>query len=148
LAARYQAGYHAVTLGWYQSELIRRVDPKGRTIGRFFAEEIAAPLDLDFYIGLPVSVDRNRVAQLQAFALRELVLHMNTMPPMFAAAMFNPSSLSARAFVVAAGCQGRRGLQPRRTPGVRNAVGQRHGYRAVDREGVRRRSHSEVPGWP
>jgi CubicO group peptidase (beta-lactamase class C family) len=99
-------GYHAVTLGWYQSELIRRVDPKGRTIGRFFAEEIAAPLDLDFYIGLPASVDRNRVAQLQAFALRELVLHLNTMPPMFAAAMFNPSSLSARAFVVAAGVKG------------------------------------------
>jgi len=96
-------GYHAVTLGWYQSELIRRVDPKGRTIGRFFAEEIAAPLDLDFYIGLPASVDRTRVAQLQAFALRELVLHMNTMPPMFAASLFNPSSLSARAFVIATG---------------------------------------------
>jgi CubicO group peptidase (beta-lactamase class C family) len=96
-------GYHAVTLGWYQSELIRRVDPKGRTIGRFFAEEIAAPLDLDFHIGLAASVDRTRVAQLQAFALRELVLHINTMPPMFAASMFNPSSLSARAFVVATG---------------------------------------------
>jgi CubicO group peptidase (beta-lactamase class C family) len=96
-------GYHAVTLGWYQSELIRRVDPKGRTIGRFFAEDVAAPLDLDFYIGLPPSVDRARVAQLQAIALRELVLHMNTMPPMFAASMFNPSSLSARAFVIAAG---------------------------------------------
>lgn len=96
-------GYHAVTLGWYQSELIRRVDPKGRTIGKFFAEEIAAPLDVDFYIGLPPSVDRTRVAQLQAFALRELVLHINTMPPMFAASMFNPSSLSARAFVVATG---------------------------------------------
>jgi len=96
-------GYHAVTLGWYQSELIRHVDPKGRTIGRFFAEEVAAPLDLDFYIGLPASVDRTRVAQLQAFSLRELVLHMNTMPPVFAASMFNPASLSARAFVVAAG---------------------------------------------
>src|SRR5882757_11402151 len=96
-------GYHAVTLGWYQSELIRRVDPKGRTIGRVFAEEIAAPLDLDFYIGLPASVDRTRVAQLQAIALRELVLHLNTMPPMFAASMFKPSSLSARAFVIAEG---------------------------------------------
>lgn len=96
-------GYHAVTLGWYQSELIRHADPKGRTLGRFFAEEIAAPLDLHFYIGLPPSVDRARVAQLQAFALRELVLHMNTMPALFAASMFNPSSLSARAFVVATG---------------------------------------------
>ncbi|MGZ5380070.1 MAG: serine hydrolase domain-containing protein [Mycobacterium sp.] len=35
-------GYHAVTLGWYQSALIHRVDPQGRTLGRFFAE--AAPV--------------------------------------------------------------------------------------------------------
>ena len=47
-------GYHAITLGWYESELIRHADPQGRTLGRYFAEEIAAPLDLDFYIGLPL----------------------------------------------------------------------------------------------
>jgi CubicO group peptidase (beta-lactamase class C family) len=96
-------GYHAVTLGWYESALIRHVDPKGRTIGRYFADEIAGPLGLDFYIGLPQSVDRNRVARLKAFALKDLVWHMNTMPPLFAAAMFNKFSLPARAFVVATG---------------------------------------------
>ena len=95
-------GYHAVTLGWYESELIRRADPQGRTIGRFFADEIAGPLDVDFYIGLPTSVDRNRMARLKGFALKDLIWHMNTMPPMFAAAMFNKRSLSARAFAVAA----------------------------------------------
>ena len=78
-------GYHAVTLGWYESELIRHVDPQGRTLGRFFAEEIAGPLDLDFYIGLPASVDRNRVARLQrGLPRREWLLHLNTMPPLFA----------------------------------------------------------------
>lgn len=51
-------------------------------------------------------MDRTRVARLQAISLRELVFHLNTMPPMFAASMFNPSSLSARAFVVAAGVKG------------------------------------------
>jgi CubicO group peptidase (beta-lactamase class C family) len=96
-------GYHAVTLGWYESELIRHVDPRGRTIGRYFADELAGPLGLDFFIGLPQSVDRNRVARLKAFALKDLVWHMNTMPPLFAAAMFNKYSLPARAFVVAAG---------------------------------------------
>jgi len=94
-------GYHAVTLGWYESELIRQVDPQKRTIGRFFADEIAGPLDLDFYIGLPASVDRNRVARLKALALKDLIWHINTMPPMFAAAMFNKSSLPARAFEIA-----------------------------------------------
>ena len=28
-------GYHAVTLGWYTSELIRHADPAGRTLGQF-----------------------------------------------------------------------------------------------------------------
>ena len=64
-------GYHAVTLGWYESELIRRVDPQKRTLGRFFSEEIAGPLELDFHIGLPASVDRNRVARLKVFSKTE-----------------------------------------------------------------------------
>jgi CubicO group peptidase (beta-lactamase class C family) len=96
-------GYHAVTLGWYQSELVRHVDPQGRTIGRFFADEIAGPLDLDFHIGLPASVDRNRVAHLHTFTKGQMMLHLNTMPPLFTAALFNPSSLATGAFTIAAG---------------------------------------------
>lgn len=93
-------GYHAVTLGWYESELIRRVDPQGRTLGRFFAEEIAGPLGLDFFIGLPASVERDRVARLMPVTRRELIWHMHTLPPMFAISMFSKSSLTARAFTV------------------------------------------------
>ena len=44
-------GYHMRTYGWLVGELIRRVD--GRTIGQFVADELAAPLGLDFWIGLP-----------------------------------------------------------------------------------------------
>ena len=44
-------GYHAVTYGWLAGELVRRID--GRTLGRYFAEEVAGPLGLDFWIGLP-----------------------------------------------------------------------------------------------
>ncbi len=43
--------YHALTIGWIVGALIRRID--GRTLGRFFAEEIAGPLGLDAWIGLP-----------------------------------------------------------------------------------------------
>jgi CubicO group peptidase (beta-lactamase class C family) len=96
-------GYHAVTLGWYESELIRRVDPQRRTLGRFFADEIAGPLGLDFYIGLPASVDRDRVARLYATPRSEWMLHLNTLPPRFVAALFNPFSLAARAFTLAKG---------------------------------------------
>lgn len=44
-------GYHALTYGWLVGEIVRRID--GRPIGQFFAEEIAGPLGLDFWIGLP-----------------------------------------------------------------------------------------------
>jgi len=43
--------YHALTIGWLIGALIRRID--GRTLGRFFAEEVAQPLGLDVWIGLP-----------------------------------------------------------------------------------------------
>ena len=90
-------GYHVVTLGFYESELIRHADPAGRTLGRFFAEEIARPLGLDFYIGLPTSVNRDRVAHLHCWSRAEMLLHLHTLPPRFVAAVFNPRSLSARA---------------------------------------------------
>ncbi len=44
-------GYHALTYGWLAGELIRRTD--GRSPGEFLADEIAAPLALDLWIGLP-----------------------------------------------------------------------------------------------
>ena len=53
--------YHARTLGWICDGLIRRID--GRSTGRFFAEEVAAPLGLDLWIGLPPELEE-RVAVL------------------------------------------------------------------------------------
>ena len=54
-------GYHVRSYGWLAGEVLRRVD--GRTPGRFFAEEIARPLGLDFWIGLPEEVEP-RVARI------------------------------------------------------------------------------------
>ena len=54
-------GYHLRSFGWLVGELVRRVD--GRTIGAFFASEVAAPLGLDFWIGLPAR-EEPRVAML------------------------------------------------------------------------------------
>jgi CubicO group peptidase (beta-lactamase class C family) len=44
-------GYHALTYGYLVGEVVRRVS--GRSLGTFFAEEVATPLGLEFYIGLP-----------------------------------------------------------------------------------------------
>ena len=51
--------YHFVTYGYLLGEVIRRVS--GRTVGQFFDQEVARPLDLDLWIGLPADEDK-RVA--------------------------------------------------------------------------------------
>jgi CubicO group peptidase (beta-lactamase class C family) len=56
-----RSGYHAITQGYLIGEVVRRIT--GKTIGAFFREEIAGPLNADFWIGLPPSEDR-RVADL------------------------------------------------------------------------------------
>lgn len=56
-------GYHAITYGWLVGEVIRRID--GRTCGEFVRDEIASPLGVDFFIGLPESED-TRTADLIA----------------------------------------------------------------------------------
>ncbi len=55
------SGYHAVTQGFLQGEIVRRVT--GRSIGTFFREEVAEPLGADFHIGLDPSLD-DRVGEL------------------------------------------------------------------------------------
>lgn len=52
-------GYHGLTFGFLVGEVVRRVT--GRSLGRFFREEVAGPLGLDFHIGLPES-EEARVA--------------------------------------------------------------------------------------
>lgn len=44
-------GYHGLTFGWLVGEVVRRVS--GKSLGTFFREEVAEPLGLDFWIGLP-----------------------------------------------------------------------------------------------
>ena len=53
--------YHPLTYGWLCGELLRQVD--GRSLGRFFAEEIATPLGLEIWFGLP-EAEESRVTTL------------------------------------------------------------------------------------
>lgn len=54
-------GYHARSYGWILGEVVRRAT--GQSLGRYFADEIAGPLGLDFFIGLP-GREQDRVAKL------------------------------------------------------------------------------------
>jgi CubicO group peptidase (beta-lactamase class C family) len=85
-------GYHAITFGIYAGELVRRVDPDHRSIGRFIAQEIAQPLGASTYVGLPNPLNQ-RVAPLVHTAL-----HAAFDPDRpFVQALMDPSSLTARA---------------------------------------------------
>ncbi len=93
-----QWGYHAQTLGWYISQLLSRIDPKGRRVGQFFAEEIANVLGEEFYIGLPESVSSERIAK--AIPVNQLVQlrYIREIPTPVMKGMMNPRSATFKAF--------------------------------------------------
>ncbi len=88
--------YHAISLGFYQGELLRRIDPQHRTLGQFFQDQIATPLGLDVYIRLPESIPNSRLATLAPPGLLERLLGF---PLRFALAAFNRRSNIYRALI-------------------------------------------------
>lgn len=89
--------YHAISLGFYESELIRRIDPRHRSLGRFFHEEIAEPLGLEFYIGLPDAIPEARLAPLEPPGLRA---RLTGMPLSLTPAAINRRSVLHRSLIV------------------------------------------------
>jgi CubicO group peptidase (beta-lactamase class C family) len=88
--------YHAITLGFYESELIRRVDPAHRSLGQVFADEIATPLALDFYLRVPESIPNERLAWL---APPSLWKRLTAMPLPLVLASMNRRSVLYRSLV-------------------------------------------------
>jgi len=89
-------GYHASTLGLYAGALLRRADPRGRSVGRFFREEIAGPLGVDYFIGLPSEVPRRRLARIRPFRAWEAALGVPRLPLGFLVACLRPDPLTRR----------------------------------------------------
>jgi CubicO group peptidase (beta-lactamase class C family) len=56
--------YHAVTYGFLVGELIRRLS--GKSVGQFFAGEVAAKLHIDMWIGLPVTQEARYAPHFRA----------------------------------------------------------------------------------
>lgn len=80
-----KSGYHAITQGFLEGEVVRRIT--GDTIGAFFRREVAEPLGADFHIGLPESEDTR---------------YSPIVPPAAAIAALDnvdPSSMAVRALV-------------------------------------------------
>jgi CubicO group peptidase (beta-lactamase class C family) len=93
--------YHAISLGFYQGELLRRVDPQHRSLGQFFQDEIASPLGIDAYIRLPESIPNSRLATLAqpgriqmllGFPIRLTLDSMNRRSNIYRALIANPGS--------------------------------------------------------
>jgi CubicO group peptidase (beta-lactamase class C family) len=92
-------GYHALTYGWLVGEVVRRVD--GRSLGKFFADEVATPLGLDFWIGLPEDQEPrvSRLTQAAPISVPEGV-DIESLPQEvreMAEVFLDPDSLSMRA---------------------------------------------------
>jgi CubicO group peptidase (beta-lactamase class C family) len=91
-----RSGYHVRSYGWITGEIVRRVT--GRTIGQFFAEEIAGPLGVEWWIGLPERYEP-RVAPLippppaEDPQIRELLEVFTAPGTMTGDAMSGPSNL-------------------------------------------------------
>ena len=141
------SGYHALTQGYLQGEIVRRVT--GQTLGAFFKQEIAGPLDADFQIGVSEE-SRSRIAPL--------------IPPPSTLPVPDDGSIAARTIaspkVVAAQCN-ERGWQDAEIPaanGHGNArsvvrvqtalanLGEAWGTRILSEEGARRVMEEQCRG--
>ncbi len=132
------SGYHAVTQGYLIGEVVRRIT--GKSIGAWFADEVAKPLGADFFIGLPESED-HRVSLVippppldpSAMDASELVIKTFTNPPADATLVAN--EWWRRAEIPAANGQG----NARSVATIQSIIagrGQARGVRLLSAEGT------------
>lgn len=89
--------YHGLTLGFYENELLRRVDPRHRSLGQFFHDEIATPMREDVYIRLPEAIANARLAPS---APPSWIRMVTGFPLRFMVEAFNPRSNIHRALAI------------------------------------------------
>jgi CubicO group peptidase (beta-lactamase class C family) len=89
-------GYHGSTIGWLVGEVVRRVS--GKSLGAFFRNEVAKPLGIDFWIGLPEQME-SRVAPM-------IPGQQDAESPVFAA-LADPTSLQYLGFLNTGGYMAR-----------------------------------------
>lgn len=82
-------GYHAMTFGWLVGEVVRRIS--GQSVGTFFHQEVAGPLALDFWIGLPAALEPRVATERMPPPLPEVTPLM--------AALLDRTSLTSKTFM-------------------------------------------------
>ncbi len=106
-----QHGYHALTFGHLVGELVRRVS--GKSLGTYFRENVAEPLDADFHIGLAPEHDA-RTSDLHGQLVARLDKETRSkLPPklaQFMRDMTDPSTMTGAAFA-----------NPKQSPGSVNS---------------------------
>ena len=149
-------GYHGRTFGWLVGEVIRRVS--GRSVGTFFAEEIAGPAGLDFYIGLPAA-ERGRVSRMvidDPPGAEVAAIPLDQIPEQFrplVAAFTDPDSLMNRAFALSTpdidfNAPEAQAAEIPSSNGICTADGLARALRRPDRRGRRRSASWTPPRWP
>jgi len=89
-------GYHMISFGWTVGELVRKVS--GKSLGTFFRENVAEPLNLDFWIGLPEEIEP-RVAPMLMHRYRQ----GDPLSEFMEALLSKPESISALSFLNSGG---------------------------------------------
>jgi CubicO group peptidase (beta-lactamase class C family) len=90
-------GYHAVTYGYLVGEVVRRIT--GKSIGTYFRDEVAEPLGVDFWIGLPEAIESRVAPLIGGFGMDEEDDDPDVDPEAMAAlrALVGPESVLGRA---------------------------------------------------
>jgi CubicO group peptidase (beta-lactamase class C family) len=141
--------YHALTLGFYEGELLRRIDPQHRSLGHFFQDEIATPLGLEVYIRLPETIPNSRLATL---ASPSPLARLFGFPIRLTLDSLNPRSSIHRALIVnpgAAICEDERRIYARSLEvpsgggvGTARAIARAYGVFATDGRELRLRAET------
>ena len=92
-----RAGYHALTFGFLVGEVVRRIS--GRSLGRFFADEVAGPLGLEFWLGLPAEHEPRVAPTIPA----DPPAPGDPVPSLYVAALSDPASVQGLMLVNSGG---------------------------------------------
>ena len=84
--------YHSLTQGFIFNEIVRRVDPKGRTLSKFISDEIRQPFSIDLHLApgsATAAAVRGRVADTNirhpvSFGWRSLLPWDRSVPSLWA----------------------------------------------------------------
>ena len=133
--------YHGLTLGFFEGELMRRIDPRHRTLGQFFQDEIATVLGESTYIRLPEEIPNTQLATLAAPGRIEMLTEFRPLRLMFEG--LNPRSNISRALMVNPGTNVyfdddrvyARNLEVPAGGGVTTARGMAHAYGVFANDG-------------